>query len=223
MSTKQKWQIVAGTIITAVIVAGIVLAVIYTNRGAKGPQQATNVTVQGPAGTQPNQPAGVPPTTPPAVSSNGQGAPSVTTTPRQGAGTTVTPQPASQPKTPQPSKTTEAAQPTQGARQGAGPSESSQSLQPSTTMPTMYEFAATWCPACRQMKPVVDELKKQYDGRVDIIPVDVDQHPDMTKKYNISSIPVQIYLDVDGHEVYRHVGVTSKDSIIAQFRKMGVK
>ena len=76
----------------------------------------------------------------------------------------------------------------------------------SNGLPVVVDFSAEWCPPCRQLKPIFAQLKEEYAGKVDFITVNVDSMPELSNKFNISSIPALIYLSPDGKEVYRSIG-----------------
>ncbi|MCL5103887.1 MAG: thioredoxin family protein [Armatimonadetes bacterium] len=90
-------------------------------------------------------------------------------------------------------------------------------------MPIFLELGAVWCPACQAMKPVIDDLKKEYKGKVMFQYIDVDKDKAASRKYKVEAIPVQVFFDKNGKQVYSHVGVLSKNEIKKQFAKMGVK
>jgi thioredoxin 1 len=87
---------------------------------------------------------------------------------------------------------------------------------------TMIDLGATRCVPCKMMAPIIEELKKEYAGRADIIFYDVWKDPAPAKKYGIRAIPTQIFFDSGGREVYRHTGFMGKQSIVAILVKLGV-
>lgn len=90
--------------------------------------------------------------------------------------------------------------------------------------PSFVEFGAEWCPPCKQMAPIVESIKKEYDGKLNVVFVDVDKEQILTEKYSIGdSIPVQIFYDKDGKEVFRHVGLFPEDQLRAKLAEIGVK
>ena len=64
---------------------------------------------------------------------------------------------------------------------------------------TMIDFWAEWCGPCRAIGPVVEELSKEYDGTVNVGKVNVDENPQLSVKYGITSIPAILF--VKGGEV----------------------
>jgi thiol-disulfide isomerase/thioredoxin len=89
--------------------------------------------------------------------------------------------------------------------------------------PTMVDFGADWCQPCRRMMPVVEQLKKDYFGRLNVVFVNVDKEQVLAARYDTSSIPVQIFYNKDGKEFFRHVGFFPRDQIDAKLAEMGVK
>ncbi len=73
------------------------------------------------------------------------------------------------------------------------------------------------------MTPVIEELSKEYDGRAAIAFIDVWEYREEAAKYNIRSIPTQIFYDAQGKEQYRHVGFLDKKSIVAKLKELGVR
>ncbi|MBM9606499.1 thioredoxin fold domain-containing protein [Desulfopila inferna] len=86
----------------------------------------------------------------------------------------------------------------------------------------MIDLGASECIPCKMMAPILEELKEEYQGKADIIFIDVWQKPDQAKKYGIRAIPTQIFFDADGREVQRHVGFLDKKQIIKILRELGV-
>ena len=87
---------------------------------------------------------------------------------------------------------------------------------------TMVDLGADKCIPCRMMVPIIEELQKEYAGRVSIIFIDVWKHRDEAQRFGIHGIPTQIFYDKQGKEAGRHVGFLDKKSIIAMFDKLGV-
>lgn len=80
-------------------------------------------------------------------------------------------------------------------------------------MKQLLDFKAAWCGPCQMMKPVLEELKKELKGKVEIVEIDVDENPNEASKYGIMGIPAYIYLK-DGKEVGRKIGFTAKAELL---------
>jgi thioredoxin 1 len=90
-------------------------------------------------------------------------------------------------------------------------------------MVTLLDLGATKCIPCKMMAPILEELKREYQGKAAVVVIDVWQHMDQVEKYRIQAIPTQIFFDKEGNEVLRHVGFMDKKSIVQVLEKLGVK
>lgn len=77
--------------------------------------------------------------------------------------------------------------------------------------PVFVDFWAEWCGPCRMVGPVVEELAKDYAGKVEFVKVNVDEANELAAKYNIFSIPTLILLN-KGQVIAQQVGAASKES-----------
>jgi len=89
-------------------------------------------------------------------------------------------------------------------------------------MVTMIDLGATECVPCKMMAPILEKLKKTYEGKAAIIFIDVWKNVDPARQYGIRAIPTQIFFDAGGREVQRHVGFMSEKDIVGQLTRMGV-
>jgi thioredoxin 1 len=80
-----------------------------------------------------------------------------------------------------------------------------------STKPVFVDFWAEWCGPCRMVGPVVEELAKDYAGKVEFVKVNVDEANELAAKYNIFSIPTLMLLN-KGQVVAQQVGAASKES-----------
>jgi thioredoxin 1 len=90
-------------------------------------------------------------------------------------------------------------------------------------MVTMIDLGATECVPCKMMAPIMEKMEKQYRGKAAIVFIDVWKNRDQVSRFGIRAIPTQIFYDVAGREVYRHVGFMSEAAIVEQLTEMGVK
>jgi thioredoxin 1 len=74
---------------------------------------------------------------------------------------------------------------------------------------TIVDFWAEWCGPCRAIGPVIEELSKEYNGRVNVGKVNVDQNPDLSVNYGITSIPAILFIK-DGKVVDKQIGAVPK-------------
>jgi thioredoxin 1 len=78
--------------------------------------------------------------------------------------------------------------------------------------PVLVDFWATWCKPCQMVAPILDELAKEYDGRVNFVKLDVDQNPKTATKYKVMSIPTLLVFR-KGQPVSHLVGFRPKNEL----------
>ena len=93
----------------------------------------------------------------------------------------------------------------------------------SSGIPRLVDLGAKKCIPCKMMAPILEELKKEYAGRLEVIFIDVWKNPAAGKKYGIRVIPTQIFYDAAGKELYRHEGYFSKAQILKTWARYGIK
>ena len=89
-------------------------------------------------------------------------------------------------------------------------------------LPRLLELGADKCMACKMMSPIIDELKTTYAGRLEVDFIDVWKNAEAAKPYGVRVIPLQIFFDASGTELFRHEGFYSKEDILAKWRELGV-
>lgn len=87
----------------------------------------------------------------------------------------------------------------------------------------MLDLGADKCKPCKMMAPILEELKDNYEGRAEIIFIDVWKNREVAKEYGIRAIPTQIFFNEKGEEVKRHTGFMDKETIIKNLSELGVK
>ena len=78
--------------------------------------------------------------------------------------------------------------------------------------PVGLDFGATWCGPCQMVAPIIDELAKEYEGKVVIGKCDVDQDQDLPGRFGVRNIPTIIFVK-GGEVVEKKVGAQSKDAL----------
>ncbi|HGL3952770.1 TPA: thioredoxin [Staphylococcus aureus] len=76
----------------------------------------------------------------------------------------------------------------------------------------LVDFWATWCGPCKMIAPVLEELGADYEGKADILKLDVDENPSTAAKYEVMSIPTLIVFK-DGQPVDKVVGFQPKENL----------
>jgi thioredoxin 1 len=89
-------------------------------------------------------------------------------------------------------------------------------------LPKLLDLGAGKCIPCKMMAPILEDLKKEYAGKMIIEFVDVWQNPDTGKQYGIDVIPTQIFYNADGKELFRHSGFFAKEDILGKWKELGV-
>lgn len=90
---------------------------------------------------------------------------------------------------------------------------------------TFIELGSVGCTPCDMMRPILDEIEKEYDGQVIVRFWDVKTLFGSTyaEKYKVRVIPMQVFLDKNGNEYYRHEGFFPKEEVIKILKLQGVK
>lgn len=90
-------------------------------------------------------------------------------------------------------------------------------------LPKMIDLGADTCIPCKKMAPILEEAKKLYEGKAEVVFIDVWKNREAGSPYGIRTIPTQIFFDAAGTEVFRHEGFFPMEDIQKQFESMGVK
>jgi thioredoxin 1 len=84
-----------------------------------------------------------------------------------------------------------------------------------SSLPTLTDFWAEWCGPCKMIAPILNDLAAEYDGKLQITKLDVDENPATAMAYGVMSIPTLI-LFKDGKPIERIVGYMPKDRLLKQ-------
>ncbi len=86
----------------------------------------------------------------------------------------------------------------------------------------MLELGSVGCIPCENMKPVMQKLRDSYQGKLDVIFIDVRKDRDTARRFAVHIIPVQVFLDGTGKEFHRHMGYYPYEEIVPVLKKVGL-
>ncbi len=86
----------------------------------------------------------------------------------------------------------------------------------SGNLPLVVDFWATWCGPCRAVAPIIEELAKEYDGRIVVGKCDVEENDDIAMDLSIRNIPTILFFK-NGEVVDKFVGATTKAKLQEKF------
>ncbi|MFI5379570.1 MAG: organomercurial lyase [Tepidisphaerales bacterium] len=90
------------------------------------------------------------------------------------------------------------------------------------SLPRLVDLGSKECIPCKRMAPILEEMRKEFDGRLRVEFVDVRVETEAAQKYGIRLIPTQVFFDAAGKELVRHEGFMSREDILAQWAAVGV-
>lgn len=90
-------------------------------------------------------------------------------------------------------------------------------------LPKIVDVGGENCIPCKLMVPILDEVRAEYKGKLEVVTISKNEDPGAMKRYRVSTIPTQIFYGPDGKEIARHFGFIAKDDILDTFKKHGVE
>jgi len=86
-------------------------------------------------------------------------------------------------------------------------------------IPVLVDFYAQWCGPCQMQNPILEEIVKEYAGKIKVAKLNVDDNPASASKYSIMSIPTLV-LFKGGNVVKQMMGVQSKETLLEELEKV---
>ncbi|MBN1122568.1 MAG: thioredoxin [Anaerolineae bacterium] len=86
-------------------------------------------------------------------------------------------------------------------------------------IPVLVDFWAPWCAPCRMVAPILDQLAKEFGGRLRIAKLNVDENPHFAGRYGVQGIPTMLFIQ-NGAVVDRIVGAASKQHLLAKLKTL---
>jgi len=86
-------------------------------------------------------------------------------------------------------------------------------------VPVVVDFWATWCQPCLKLAPILEEVSKQYEGKVKFGKLNIENDQDIAAKYGVMSIPTLLYFK-DGKEANKTVGLMPEKKLVKAIEKV---
>jgi thioredoxin 1 len=83
-------------------------------------------------------------------------------------------------------------------------------------LPVIVDLWAPWCGPCKAIAPILETIAEEFDGKINVVKVNIDENPSIAANYNVMSIPTLLIFK-DGNVEGQIVGLASKNKIIEKF------
>jgi thioredoxin 1 len=89
--------------------------------------------------------------------------------------------------------------------------------------PTVIDLGARSCIPCKKMAPILEGLSKEYQGKANVLFIDVREDGAAGDRFKVRMIPTQIFFDDKGKEIKRHIGFMDKADIVKELKAAGLR
>ena len=89
--------------------------------------------------------------------------------------------------------------------------------------PALIEFGAETCSQCKRMKIVLDSIGLRYRGRAQVVQVNVNREPALTRQFKVMAIPTLVYFDAQGREAGRAYGYQDEVKVARRLHDLGAR
>lgn len=80
-------------------------------------------------------------------------------------------------------------------------------------VPVLVDFTATWCGPCKALAPIVEKLADEFQGKIKVGKLDIDESQALAAKYAVRSVPTVMVFKA-GQKTGQHVGLTNRDKLV---------
>lgn len=110
-----------------------------------------------------------------------------------------------------------------GCQQGESAAHAETGTAALQQLPRLVDVGADKCIPCIKMAPILDQLREDFRGEMEVNFVDVWKKREEAARYGVQMIPTQIFYAADGKELFRHIGFYSREEILARWQELGYR
>jgi thioredoxin 1 len=88
--------------------------------------------------------------------------------------------------------------------------------------PVLVDFGSNSCIPCRQLRPILQEIRKEQEGKLEVLVIDIYKHQALAGQYRIQVIPTLVFFDSKGNEMFRHQGFKPKTALMEELKRIGI-